>query len=402
MSVNNLLENKSRLGQAHYLQKIKKAEDELNSAFNHLCNVVADTGIIATVQFSPEDKRFSVNLPLKRKADANGNDTTADFLEEICSDMGSSKPTGSIIGGVPEYCVNDVLQISVSGDPAEKINDEKISVSLITKPSSLAREGSKYSINFQGLNQSVIIGAGCSSEEQYHQLYYWVEPAVLCTMKSKLSEEVEILDQVIKLKTWVKDPKAKDKQAFNLFQEISDLLDVFKETLAKMTPGNQNTDAIRRMDGFLLYTEKVGFPHRYSDAIQDRYHTFDDMKKYFSLDSGVADVKVGLPVVKKYSQFKDIGSFLAWLYSFWGSASNQSFSGRAAAILCSKPKSGTLGKSGTILRPKPTGSKGKGKGKEASAKKTSSNSNQKEFTLNGSIGNSSKRNQKKGSKRKNN
>jgi len=397
MSVSILLENKQRLGQAHYLQKIKKAEDELNSAFNHLCKVVADTGIIANLQFNPEDKEFAVNIPLKRRIDTHGVDLTQHFVDEVIGEH------VMIDGGVPKYCVRDVLQISVSGDPTEKITEDKISVSLTTK----LRPGSEdtdpsYSINFQGLNDNVLLGSGGVTESQYNHIYYWVEPAVLKTLKTKLSQEVEVLDQVQKYRTWIKDPKAKDSSASDLFKEMSDLLEVFKDTLAKQTPGNQQPEAIRRMDGFLLYCEKVGLIDRYSDAIQDRFQTFDGMKRYFSLESGVLDVKSGLPVVKKYSEFKDIGGFLTWLYSFWGSASNQSFAGRATAILCSKPKSGPLGKPGAASNQKPTGSKGKGKGKEASSKKTSQGPGQKGPSPRGSKPRPSNGKGKKGSKRKNN
>jgi hypothetical protein len=394
MSINDLLKNKKRLGLGHYLQKIKKVEDELNSAFSHLCKVVSDTDLIATLHFNEELQRFSITLPLKRKEDEFGLDETEPFLDGIFKSAGNFDITAkdSIIEGVPGQSEGDVIQISIAGDRGKNTNNGKILATTTLKERDVeiplfdksitkipTEVLSEYGIDpglkltqkqltpsFRDPGQPEFDGAGVTDLQSYLEDYVWLKPDALDIVKAQVSHEIEIVDQVNKFKTWVIDPKAKHPIAKNLFQELSNTLDAFIGVLASE---KVNHEAIRRIDGFALYMKQVGILKDYESFTKDRINHIDNFKQFFDLDSDVDIVKSGLPVVRKFSEYKDIGDFLNWLYSFWGSASKQSYAGRVTAILCSRPKSGTLDKSATASNQKPTGSKGKTKKDKTSSKK---------------------------------
>lgn len=363
-SCEDLLKNKLRLGQSHYLKKIKEAEDALNSAFEHLCSVVAEKNLVVSLRFNPAEGGFATYFPLKRRVDSDGKDITQNFVDEV---IGS--PTDILVEG-PNYCNKDLLQISVSEETEDNTKKDKISIRPAIRTVVTNSNGEKtILLNQWGVSKEDMENLGFASKEEFLKTYYWVEPEVLGELKTKLSQEVETLDKIEKFSAWVVNPNTKDSRASNLFKEISDLLELFQKTLVEITPANPQHEAIRRMDGFLLYCKQVGIIQGYGETNRGRFEAFESLKHLFDLNSGVDNVKSGLPVVRKYSSFKSIESFLNWLYSFWGSASNQSFSGRVTAILCSKPNSGSLGKSGTTSKQKPTGGKGKGKGKDPSSKK---------------------------------
>lgn len=369
MSISQLSENVQRKGLGSHCLKLKEAEDQINSAVDKVLKTVLKPGEVLTV-YVDTDGKIRLNPTFTRKFVAS-NESSSSVIEDATAELlRDFVDCEEILDTPPRFEDNDLCVITPFKDgQVTKYKIDKIGKHITGASTCKAQFGDKeYEVSDLRLSETVISESGETTVDKYRETYFFVSQQTSHTLITSLAEEAKATKEYDKYTTWViKGKKPSDDQAINKVKELHMVIQAMMDSLTGAEP---SPTQLSYVDGLFLYCRQSGMikDMTYEEFIKDRIIGVTMLLK--ALDPDTSSPKcflTTLPLLHKYVS-TDIDGFLKFLYSFWNSNSKQTIAGRVAAILSSKPNSGSLEKSQKTGGGKPIGKEGNPKSKRSSKK----------------------------------